>query len=442
MPDSISMPSSIAARVKGFVIGTPYGSEADLASGKAGILADHVAAARIAGARPGARVLAHRVPDVGSCGFPPHSRCCNDRQRSEPPPSKAGSRMDAARPAPAGRRAVRSAAPISSRARSVSAAIPDCAGTEFEDVELSRTGRDLVVHQRLLRAARALRRAETVRALRDRRGRARTREDDRARPGRCRCRRRASSRSGCRWSSCSRRSTATATPTSSSGSGSRPGARDERRGRRPRRRACTPGASGAAISSSTACTRRARRSRTRAWAGATCSSCRARRRCAAATLVTSRARPLRRRSAGRARRSTPRTPPAPRARRRWRPRARRFFRGSATSRSSSVPTRRPRAFSRRPRAIDPRTRTGCAFISASPTRPTSRSTRAGAWTCTARPSRTSPRSRSRMPHTAPRIRMRGIARSSRLRRCSPRRWSPIRCACCTSAQPPTAAQRS
>jgi hypothetical protein len=55
MPDSISMPSSIAARVKGLVIGTPYGSEADLASGKAGILADHVAAARIAGARPGAR---------------------------------------------------------------------------------------------------------------------------------------------------------------------------------------------------------------------------------------------------------------------------------------------------------------------------------------------------------------------------------------------------
>src|SRR5688572_9956990 len=51
-------------------------------------------------------------------------------------------------------------------------------------------GPHLVVHQRLLRAARALRGAQTLRALRDRRGRARAREDDRAGPGRRRCGRR------------------------------------------------------------------------------------------------------------------------------------------------------------------------------------------------------------------------------------------------------------
>jgi hypothetical protein len=70
MPDSINMPSSIAARVKGFVIVTPYGS--DLASGKAGILADHVAAVRIAGAPPRRARARASLPDVGSCGFPPH----------------------------------------------------------------------------------------------------------------------------------------------------------------------------------------------------------------------------------------------------------------------------------------------------------------------------------------------------------------------------------
>ena len=67
-------------------------------------------------------------------------------------------------------------------------------------------------------------------------------------------------------------------------------------------------------------------------------------------------------------------------------RARRSWRGSATSPSSSAPTRRRRASSRRPAAASAaRTRTGCASgCSARRTRSTSASTRAAAWTSSAR----------------------------------------------------------
>ncbi len=86
------------------------------------------------------------------------------------------------------------------------------------------------------------------------------------------------------------------------------------------------------------------------------------------------------------------TPPARRARRRSTPRGRRSSPGSATSRWSSAPTRRRRASSPRRQASAATIPTGCASAcSARPTRPTSRSTRGAAWTCTAPPTATSPR---------------------------------------------------
>ena len=75
---------------------------------------------------------------------------------------------------------------------------------------------------------------------------------------------------------------------------------------------------------------------------------------------------------------------------RHRPR-RRSWPGSATSPSWSAPTPRPRASSPRSAAIARTTRTGCgSACSAPPTPPTSPSTPVGAWSCTARPRRTSP----------------------------------------------------
>ena len=67
--------------------------------------------------------------------------------------------------------------------------------------------------------------------------------------------------------------------------------------------------------------------------------------------------------------------------------ARRSSPASATSRSSSAPTPRPRASSRPSAATAPTTPTGCGSgCSAPPTPRTSRSTPAGAWSCTAPPS--------------------------------------------------------
>ena len=91
-------------------------------------------------------------------------------------------------------------------------------------------------------------------------------------------------------------------------------------------------------------------------------------------------------------RRRPATPPAPRASPRSTPPGRGSSPGCATSPSWSAPTPRRRASSPRSPASGRTIRTGCASgCSAPPTPPTSRSTPAAAWTCTAPPTRTSPR---------------------------------------------------
>ena len=90
------------------------------------------------------------------------------------------------------------------------------------------------------------------------------------------------------------------------------------------------------------------------------------------------------------------------------------------------------------------TPTGCASgCSARPTRRTSRSTRAAAWSCTARPSDDFARVKVKnAPPRARRTRTRATARRSRSTTCSRRRSSPTRCACSTSAPRATARPRS
>ena len=155
--------------------------------------------------------------------------------------------------------------------------------------------------------------------------------------------------------------------------------------------ACTPGASGATISSSTAWPPPARHWPTPVSAGVTFALSPAAPPCAAATRVTSPAPPLPRRWAGREPRSTLPTPPAPPAPRPWQRRATRSSPVNARSPWWWVPTPRPRVSLHRPAATVRRIRTGCVFTWVSPTPPTSPCTHGGVWTCTATPSKTSRR---------------------------------------------------
>ena len=108
--------------------------------------------------------------------------------------------------------------------------------------------------------------------------------------------------------------------------------------------ACTRGASGAAPSSSTACTPPAPRSPTPASPGPTSTWSSAARPSATATPATSPARPSPRRSAGTAPASPRRTPPARPAPRRSTPPAPGSSPGCARSRWSSARTPRPKGF--------------------------------------------------------------------------------------------------
>ena len=108
--------------------------------------------------------------------------------------------------------------------------------------------------------------------------------------------------------------------------------------------ACTRGASGAATSSSTASSPRTGARRRRACSGTTSSSWPAPTPSATATRATSPAPRSARRSAGRATAWPAATPPVPRAPRRSTSPAPRSSPASATSRSSSAPTPRPKGF--------------------------------------------------------------------------------------------------
>ena len=233
---------------------------------------------------------------------------------------------------------------------------PKCQSPELDDVELSTRGHAVVVHRQPVRPAAAVPGAGSVRALRRRRRRARGGEDDRARPGapaaptwaRCRPVRRWSSsvedllREGRRESRVWKwRAVLMRRPVSIEvailGVGHAPLGQVGPQLRRVRR-----------------ASRRARRWPTPASTGPTCSSSPAATPCATATPGTSpgvdvRAgarlaghpdvEQLRRVRVGRAgdrRRAGPRSSP-----------------GSATSRSSSAPTPRPRASSRRCRGDRP-----------------------------------------------------------------------------------------
>ena len=165
---------------------------------------------------------------------------------------------------------------------------------------------------------------------------------------------------------------------------------------------------------------------------------------ATATRASSPAPRSPRRSAGRATGWPAATPPAPRAPRPSTSPGPRSWPGCATWPWWSAPTPRPRASSPRSAATAGTTRTGCASAcSAPPTRPTSRSTPAAAWSSTAPPTTDFARGQGqerparRWPTPTP-----ATARRSPSTRCWPRRWSPTRCACSRSAPPPTAAPPS
>jgi hypothetical protein len=160
--------------------------------------------------------------------------------------------------------------------------------------------------------------------------------------------------------------------------------------------ACTPGGSGAATSWSTGSPRHATPSPMPGCRGPTSSSCRVPTRSATATPASSPEPRSPRHWGGRApacrapmRRARPVPPPSRR-------RGPRSWPVCATSPSWSGPTPPPRDSSPRSGANGKTTPTGCASICSAPPIPrTSPCTRAGAWSSSAPPRTTSPRSRSR-----------------------------------------------
>ena len=124
-------------------------------------------------------------------------------------------------------------------------------------------------------------------------------------------------------------------------------------------------------------------------------------------------------------------------------RGRRSWPGSATSPSWSAPTPHRRASSPRSAASARPTPTGCASTcSAQPTPSTSRCTRAGAWTCTAR--RIDDFAQVKVKNSTHGLREpeRALPQGEHdRRRRSSRPSSPIPSACSTSAPPPTARRR-
>ena len=282
--------------------------------------------------------------------------------------------------------------PAASRA---SAATPTCDGTEFEEVPLSRARQGVVVHRQPLPAAAALHVARPVRALRHRRGRAGRREDGRARPGRRRRRRRRPARRAARSSSsletlyedddneyrrleveAGRERSPMSDDVAVLGVGMHPWGKWGRNfveyG--------VVAARAALADAGLAWTRRAVRRRRRHDAQRL-------------SRATSPARRSRRRSAGRARGSRAATPRARRARRRSARARAQILAGLVRRRARRRRRHHAEGLLRaRSAATAPTIPTGCASAcSAPPTRPTSRSTPAGAWSCTARPSATSPR---------------------------------------------------
>ena len=370
------------------------------------------------------RARAGPTPATPSATSPSRPRASPDRRGTLPPgfDDPSGERMTTKTAVPAvdglvhhrGRQpalsapaAPRAAPTCSRRRRRAFCPNPRCAGQRARPrSSCRRPGTIWSLHRRPLPAAAALRRADRpARAVRHRRGR--------ARPPRA---------SWC-WARSSRASAST-TCTSATEvelvvdtlfeddeheylvwkwkpTGSEPPMTPIRR-RRPRRRACTRGASGAATSSSTA-SAAARDALADAGvdvadiqfvAGADTMRNGYPGYVAGATF----AQALGWTGARVSRRATP---PARRAPRPSRPPAPASSPGCATSPSSSAPTPRRRASSPPTPATGPTTPTGCGSgCSAPPTRPTSRSTPAAAWTSTAPPTRTSPRSRSRTPATA------------------------------------------
>ena len=119
----------------------------------------------------------------GLLGFAPHLPEFPWPPSPASPPSRAGSRWTPRSPRLLGTRCA-TCGTVYFPKETTFCRNPGCAGTEFAETELSPRGRLWSFTNNCYAAARALRLAGPVRALRGRRRRARGREDGRARPGR------------------------------------------------------------------------------------------------------------------------------------------------------------------------------------------------------------------------------------------------------------------